>query len=246
MDGKGASLLTVNVANLLEFFDEIPPGSGKHATAIVAVAGEDLGSGLLKALLQGNKEAEVTILHDADNRPLSVTTGNLRGPRLDRWVQVAWPDGTLTLFQSEIKNWSAHAFRGSTLKLTASSDEVSKRMKQEWEGVRGELGGTLNAINKVLVPMARPPQAHPSAHLEPLLICWSVMHPEGLKEESFFWHPLSEHDHPTDVERKFNRLAVFSMSTYLRVLLAHDIGRVQLWMPEASARMHWLNTLFTS
>ncbi len=120
-------------------------------------------------------------------------------------------------------------------------------MKREWDGIRDELGGALNRINKLLVPMARPPQANPAAHLTPLLICWSVMHPEGLKEESFFWHQLSENHHPTDdVDRTFTRLAVFSMSAYLRMLLAHDIGTVQLWMPEASARMNWLNTPFIS
>jgi hypothetical protein len=141
---KDNGLLTINVRTVLEFFDEIPPDSRKHATAIVAVAGEDLGSGLLKDLLGRNMKAEVTILRDADKRTLSVTTGKRSGPRLDRWIQVAWPDGTLTLFQCEIKNWSAHAVGGSTLKLTASSDEVFQRMKREWAGTPEIGSGPLN------------------------------------------------------------------------------------------------------
>jgi len=245
MDAKGDSLVTVNVRNVLEFFDEIPPGSGEHATGLVAVAGEDLGAGLLKDFLERTLKAKVTVLQDLDRRPLSVTTGNKKGPRLDRWIQVAWSDGTLTLFQSEIKNSSAHAFKGTTLKLAASSDEISRQMKREWQGISHQLGGELNGLNKVLVPMARPRQADPSGDLAPLLIYWSVTHPQGHKDICFFWYLLSENDHLNDIERKFPRLAVSSMSTYLRMLLARNIEKVQLWMPEASARMKWLSTLFT-
>jgi hypothetical protein len=245
MDTKGNNLVTVNVRNVLEFFDEKPPGSDKHATGLVAVAGEDLGAGLFKHFLQNTQKAKVTILQGPDKRLLSVTTGKKKGKRLDRWIQVAWSDGTLTLFQTEIKNSSAHAFQGTPLKLDASSDEISERMRLEWQEIRDQLGGELNGLNKVLVPMARPRQVDESEGLAPLIIYWSVTHPEGQKDTSFFWYALTKSDHPNETEREFSRLAVFSMSTYLRMLLAQNVEEVQLWMPEASARMKWLSALFT-
>lgn len=245
MGAKRNNRVTVNVTKVLEFFDEKPPGSDKHATGLVAMVGEDLGAGLLKHCLETTRNAKVTVLQDSEMRLLSVTTGKKKGKRLDRWIQVAWSDGTLTLFQSEIKNSSAHAFKGTPLKLDASSDEISERMKREWQGMRKQLGGKLNGLNKVLVRMARPPQADPSADLAPLVIYWLVTHPRGHKDKSFSWYPLSKNDHPNGIKRKFPRLAVFSMSTYLRMLLARKIEKVELWMPAASARMKWLSTLFT-
>lgn len=242
MDAKGNSFVTVNVKKVLEFFDEKPPESDKHATGLVSMTGEDLGAGLLKHCLEATHKAKVTVLHDPEMRPLPVTTGKKKGPRLDRWIQVAWPDGKLTLFQSEIKNSSAHAFKGTKLSLTASNDEISKRMKREWKGIRKQLGGKLNGLNKVLVPMV-PPKAHRSADRAPLVIYWSVTHPRGHEKENFFWYPLSKNDPPNGIKREFSRLAVFSMSTYLRMLLARKTEKVDLWMPAASARIKWLSKL---
>lgn len=244
MDRNNQDIVTVRVRQVLEFFDEIPSGSVKHATAIVAVAGEDLGSGLLKHWLEQTRGAKVEILHDGDSRPYSVTTGRRKGPRLDRWIEVRWPDGTVTLFQCEVKNWSAHAYEGRKLKVAANAEEVSKRMMQEWKGMAGNFAGPLNAVNKVLVPMMRPPHANQSAELAPLLIYWVVVHPEG-RGESFFWHPLGPNEYPEGCGRKFERLAVFSMSSYLRSLLEQKKEATELWMPEAARRMPWLNKLFT-
>ncbi|HKM67080.1 MAG TPA: hypothetical protein VJX70_07935 [Candidatus Acidoferrum sp.] len=238
-DAKSNGRVTVNVRRVVEFFDEKPPESDKHATGLVAIVGEDLGAGLFQDFLERTLKARVKVLQ------VPVTTGKKKGKRLDRWIQVTWSDGTLTLFQSEIKNSSAHAFKGITLPLTASSDEISVRMRREWRGIKKQFGGKLNGLNKVLVPMRRPPQTDLSAALAPLIIYWSVTHPRGHEVKSFFWYPLSKNDHPRGFQGKFRRLAVFSMSTYLRMLLARNIKEVKLWMPAASARMKWLTTLFT-
>ena len=242
MQASELGLTRVRVRELLEFFDEKPPTSAKHATSVTAVVGEDLGSGLLKHCLEQVHGAHVDILHDADLRPLKVTTGQKKGPRLDRWIKVAWADGTTTLFQSEIKSWSAHAVGGRSLSVSADASLVSDHMRAQWEGMIGSLGGSQNKINKVLIPM-RPPHSLPAAQVAPLLVYWSVVHPEG-KDESFFWHSLTPQQHPDGYAAAFDRLAVFSMSTYLRSVLRSQKDTIELWMPDTASRMKWLNAIF--
>ena len=222
IDGR----LRINVKGLLEFFDEKPGESLGHATAIVAVAGEDLGVGLLKHYLECTRNAEVRILPGPPP-----TTGNQKGPRLDRWVDVVWPDGSGRLFQTEIKNWSAHAIGGKILKVDAPPDEVARFGRERWRGHAGSMHW--NSISKVLTPMKRPWDVDPSHTLEPLLIYWTVIHPEGLNE-SFFSHDLG-------ASTEFSRLWFFSMSSYLRSL---NEAAIELEMPHAANRISWLHSLF--
>ena len=93
--------MLVDVEAVLRFFDERPLGSPGHATAIVAVAGEDLGVGLLCHYLNARQ-----LRAEALQGPC--TTGKKVGSRLDRWLWVSGP-GSKTLCQVEVKNWSAHA-----------------------------------------------------------------------------------------------------------------------------------------
>ena len=44
----GDSLLTLDVREALEFFDDPPPSAIGHATAVVGVLGEDLAAGLFR------------------------------------------------------------------------------------------------------------------------------------------------------------------------------------------------------
>ena len=217
--------LRINVRRLLEFFDEKPGESVGHATAIVGVIGEDLGAGLLKHYLEHTRNAKVSIL------PETPRTGNKKGPWLDRWIDVVWPDGSGRLFQTEIKNWSAHAIGGKILKAHAPQNEVSRFGIERW---RGHVAGMhWKAINKVLTPMKRPQDVDASHTVEPLLIYWWVIHPEGLNE-SFFSHDLG-------TSTGFSRLWLFSMSSYLRGL---NEAAIELEMPHAAKRMSWLHELF--
>src|SRR5262249_30661222 len=155
---------------LLEFYDTKPDDSIGHATAINAISGEDLGAGLLKHYLETCTKSDVTLLDE------KVTLGTPSGPRLDRWVLVKWADratlvqvegpgegdglsvlgadGT-TLFQVEIKNWSAHGFGGEPLPLNASPAEVAVYKKKEWGRVWNEERRELRVerTHKVLLPM---------------------------------------------------------------------------------------------
>ena len=46
------NLVGIDVLSLLQFFDEVVPASCYHATAVVAVAGEDMGAGLVAHYLR--------------------------------------------------------------------------------------------------------------------------------------------------------------------------------------------------
>lgn len=232
----------IRIRELLRFFDEAPPESSGHATALAAVLGEDLGAGLLKHCLERLRGAQVDILLRAGGRPLAVTTGRQKGRRLDRWIRATLPDGTVTLFQAEIKSWSAHAMGGRRLEITAEPRHLSERAQHEWEGIARWLGGPVNSINKVLVPMSMPGGV-PPARLCPLLIFWDVVQSEGQVHDCFFWHTLNHDQRPEGYEQVFDRLAVFSMSLYLRRLLAEGETEVNLSMPDTASRMQWLNAI---
>lgn len=219
--------LRVNVRRLLEFFDEKTKGSQGHATAIVSVAGEDLGAGLLKHCLERTRDAKVTVLREP------VNTGKQKGPRLDRWVDVIWPDGSGQLFQVEIKNWSAHAIGGRTLDVEASPDEVSRYKIDRWLKERWHDKQPWRGVAKVLTPMKRPDGANPGHLQEPLLIYWFALHPKG-DPESFFSFPLWP-------GVTFSRIWFFSMSSYLRSLKG---AVLELEMPNTIRRISWLHDLF--
>ena len=108
----GTSTLRVNVRETLRFFDEKPPWSAQQATAVVAVLGEDLAAAALQHCLEANDASKVTI------RTETVGTGGLKGPRLDRWIEADLSSGQRLLFQTEIKNWSAHAIEDAPSRWT--------------------------------------------------------------------------------------------------------------------------------
>ena len=87
--------LRVDVQRVLSFFDEKPPGSRGHATAIVSVLGEDLSAASFRHCLLANGATEVNIRCD------TVGTGKqLQSPRLDRWIEADLEGGRRVLFQA--------------------------------------------------------------------------------------------------------------------------------------------------
>lgn len=184
--------MEIDIAAVLRFFDEKPKESRGHATAIVAFAGEDPGLGLLSHYWK-HQGASVYVV------PGPCGPGTKKGKRLDKWVRVS-NDGTNTYYQVEIKNWSAHAIGGRTLKVDASAREVARhkreRRSKEWDGATFKK----DTITKVLLPMKRPV---PDCSPEPLACFWDAMHPEG-DEEPFLSVPVPD--------SHFHRVWVFSMS----------------------------------
>lgn len=221
--------IKIKVNRIIQFFDEKPKDSWGHATSVVAVAGEDLGIGLLKHYLENVQKAKVSILNHTP------TTGKRKGPRLDRWIDVIWSSGTGNIFQVEIKNWSAHAIGGEILPLDASMEEIKRykirRWKDMWD-MKHNVPSTEN-VAKVLLPMMRPETIDKSHILEPLVIYWVAIHPEG-NNEPFFNRKLGN-------DQAFSKIWFFSISPYLRSLKQDTI---EVYMPSVVKRMVWLSQLF--
>src|SRR3989338_5075805 len=91
--------MKINIEETVKFFDEGQNSRG-HASAIVGIIGEDLNVVAFKH----HCESEGKIVEVFDG---PVTQGVKRGKRLDRWIYVKEKNGTKTLYQCEIKNWSA-------------------------------------------------------------------------------------------------------------------------------------------
>lgn len=215
-------MVLVDVAAVLEFFDEAVPGTGGHASAVVGVAGEDLGA----ALIVHHFESQGLT---AEVLPDRCTQGTKRGKRLDRWI-LTDDAGTKTLYQVEIKNWSAHAIGGRAIRRVVSEDELRRFKIARWaDHWTGETFSAEQA-QKVLIPMRSP---RPGIPVEPLACFWTPMHPTGA-DEPLFSVPLSNH-------ASFSRVHVFSMSAYLRSL---RVPRLSLRLPNVAARRDWLSRLF--
>jgi len=71
--------------------------------------------------------------------------------------------------------------------------------------------------------------------VEPLICFWFSIHPTG-KIEPFFSVPTND--------KNFSQLWVFSMSAYLRNVLASGEKKITLEMPDAESRIKWLKTMF--
>lgn len=234
--------LSVNRKELLRFFDEKPPESKGQATSIVGVVGEDLNAACFQHYLE-SRGATVCVR----NQP--VTTGEQKGPRLDRWIDVTCSDESRIVFQTEIKNWSAHAVGGKTLLTLASPSEErdykQARWKHHWDTQCRTLKDKSTA--KVLVRM-QPPQGIDEEVIRPLLIFWEAIGPaEQANDHLFkvgsptFVFPFPRPEGwPETCE--FSELWVFSVSSYLRSL---PDAAIELCMPNAANRLQILGRLFS-
>ena len=232
-------LVTIDVKKTLRFFDEKPKWSmssvndKSHATAMVAVFGEDLNAACFQRYIEcTHKGARVVV------RPKPVTTGKQKGPRLDRWITVDWSDGSKTVFQTEIKNWSSHSFDGETLPVPVSLSELTDykqdRWKRKWNSQRRTLKGRI--IEKVLVPMKLPSGLKGCAKdIRPLLIFWEPIGPRDKADEHLFRTDTSNDQFPI--------LWVFSVSSYLRSIREASIKSIELEMPDAADRLRILGRL---
>lgn len=223
--GAESGRVRINRHQVLEFFDERPKESRGHATAIVSVCGEDLGIGLLCHYFSSlNASVDVERL---------CTQGTASGVRLDGWLHVTLGDDS-TLYQVEIKNWSAHAIFGRDLPLHCEASKLIQYRKEAWarqwhdqEGLRQK------ALLKVLSPM-RPPDRWSHVKTRPLACLWTALHPDG-DGRCFFSQRLDCYPGCA-----FEHLWIFSMSSYLRSLSDEWL---ELRMPDTQRRLQWLSAL---
>jgi len=217
-------MIQLDIFRTLKFYDEAVPTSDHHATALNAVAGEDMGAGLfLHYLTRKNIQAKIM--------PDVCTQGTKSGVRLDRWI-LAIQNKKKIYYQTEIKNWSAHAIGGRRLKINATQKEISEYKMERWDNMWD--GKTFRSQNaeKVLVPMKPLENNH---QVEPLICFWDSMHPSGKKEPLFSQALKRQH---------FSQVWVFSMSAYLHNLLSSGVKKINLEMINTEVRIGWLNSLF--
>ena len=261
-DASSTDTLTVNVKELLKFFDEKDDANKGDATGIVAMVGEDLNTAIFQhyAAARGDHFEVVQKLDKSGNPtgPHPVTPGGKYGPWLDRWLEVKPHQGRRFLYQTEIKGWAAAAIGGEILSVEASCAEVADYKQRRWEARWDSKHQTLNfhATAKVLVRM-KPPKDLDALDVWPLLIFWEPIGPKELADDHLFCIPVT-YNFPTELQRDwphtwkenlentkrnpFDRLSVFSVSSYLRSL---PDDHIDLPMPEATHRLRTLNRLFS-
>lgn len=218
-----SSQIHLPIKPLLEFFDEAPEYVRGHVTAVNAVLGVELGTGLLVDYFHG-KEIKAEVLDSP------CTQGKASGKKLDRWVKVTRGRQTI-YYQVEVKNWSAMAAGGKRIAVDAGKTELRKHKIERWSREWNDQGFIKESVQKVLTPM-KPPVL--GVNVEPLVCYWDAMHPTG-KVDAFFSVPVHK--------GKFIRVSIFSMSAHLRNLCEAGQEYVNIDAPVAKARLQLLKSL---
>ena len=241
MSSERCPLVRVNVEELVRFLDEKPSWSVGHATAVVGIAGEDLGAACFAHYVQSKGGTAEIVKRPGTCRPRPVTTGKKKGSRLDRWIRTEWADGSMSVFQAEIKSWSAHAIGGRVLPVGATREEVrdykQERWQRHWDPEQRRLRGphTLKVLLRMKVPEGVDPE-----YVRPLLIFWEALAPGDQAEEHLFSVRLA------DGLFEFPELWVFSVSSYLRSVLERGEKVLRLAMPDTASRLESLNRILSA
>lgn len=234
---ESRDIILVPRAELLRFFDERPEWSITHAGKVGTLVGEDLNTACFFDYLD-RIGAKGTVFKQ------SVTTGNRSGPQLDRWIDVCWPDNSRTVFQTEIKNWSAHSPGGKVLAVDAGTQAIAEYRQRRWDRRWNEQSRMLTDVERTLKVLVRmkPPEGVDTSDVRPLLIFWEAIGPR--ESDHLFKIPNPSHEFPKEswpASPEFPELWVFSVSSYLRSVTAETLT---LHMPNAAHRLRSLQHLF--
>jgi hypothetical protein len=228
--------MKINIERLVEFFDSRNPSYRTHVTAIIGLIGEDLNSALFADYLNRTDEfAKAQVLG------YQMSTGRLKGPRLDRWILA-----DKILYQSEIKNWCSFAIGGYTLSLSAPDKEVQDLARKYWRREKEdnyENCKEYGRVSKVLASMNIPADFNDKKlDLRPLLIHWMPISSRGLKP--FFSVPVRSLglDKRFTKQIKFKCLYYFSCSLYLRELIKKGYRFLNLDLPNYEKRVNLLKS----
>jgi hypothetical protein len=143
------------------------------------------------------------------------------------------------LTQCYIKSWSMHSLgRGNErLPLNAPPEQVNVRKLQNWtqnywDAQQGIFRDA--PLRKVLLRM-NAPGGEENTNIEPIACVWTAVHPT-CENSSFFTINGNTGD--------FSSFHVFSMSSYLRGLLAKNVTHLKLNLPDAEKRIQHLGAIF--
>ncbi len=218
---------SLNLRELLNFYDYRIPSSRTHASAINAVLGEDLAIALLIHYLK-SKGLEVIV-----DRPC--VQGTQKGVRLDKWVVIK---NQSVIYQVEIKNWSAHSIGGKSVKPNADENYMREFRVGRWRHQFDDQNQvpsqkeTLKVLTRMRVPSNYEAYEHRA-----LLCFWEPLHPDG-EPEAFFEVDVGEN------AGEFKKLKVFSMSNYVSQLLK-STEMLEVEMTAADARIDWLKKMYS-
>lgn len=218
--------MRLDLEQLLDFYDYRVQGSDTHASAINAVLGEDIAVELMR------NHFEALGFKFQETEPC--TQGRQAGHRLDRWVHIE-RDGEESLYQVEIKNWSAHSIGGRRVPRNPSEDEMKIFRQERWHRQFNERTNipTQKETVKVLTPMLAPRQFE-RLQQQPMLCFWEPMHPLG-SEDAFMSAPVTDPN--------FETIFVFSMSNHIRRLL-RETRYLEISSKTIDDRLGWLNKIY--
>lgn len=185
---------------IIKLFDEKKDEYKNHISPIIGLIGEDFLTALFQYYLEsiGRK---VEILNGHPTKQLS----NRRSKNLDRWILVNDERGKRTLYQTEIKNWTAYSIGGFSLN---ADKRLSKKTNQNWDRFV-ELLEKEDKLRKVILKMNRHNDISKQVKIAPLLLYWLPMFYN--KRKCFFEYKIKK---PRRSE--FNYLYIFSGSSFLR------------------------------
>ena len=214
-----SDLFTLNRISLIDLFDKkyLDEKLGSPLTAIISFFGEDLLLGLFDHYLRSKGDCIVSLDY-------SCKSEGLTGHRLDAWVETK--NKLKTLYQTEIKNWSANALGGKPIKNTENSLlDAAKHNRQRYLNHTK----TAKGVWKVLLEM-NPPKWHTKTNITflPLLAFWSPIAPQKDIDSEKFLEPFFEVETQefkeiilgselfTHNDSYAESVSIFSASNYLR------------------------------
>jgi len=220
-------MITLNLQELINFYDRKVEGSQGHATALNALLGEDIALAAFRHYLNGCG-AELNVL----SRTCTRVGG---GARLDAWLEVKWCDSEPEIFQTEIKNWSSHSYRGRRTPKVETEVSMKQHRINRWLNQFDVDERVLKDkdAKKVLYPM-QPLPSITTRKIAALIIFWDPMHKDGSSEPFFRTNVASEH---------FEQLSVFSISNHFRNLIEQGTNMLEVKMDDAEARLKWLGKI---
>lgn len=217
----------INLRTLLRFYDDKDFAPSLHAASVKSVLGEDLALALLIHYFKSNAYS-ARICDEKCNQ------GTKNGYRLDKWIEIRKAN-EVVIYQVEIKNWSVHSLGGKSIPPNTDEFSMQNFRSKRW-AYRFDIHRNLpseKATRKVLTKMKVPGGFSKAKH-EALLCFWEPLHPDGKGD------PLFEVNVSCD---SFDRLTIFSMSNYVRLLLkTTDVLEVQ--MNDVDARIDLLNQIY--
>ena len=228
-------MMEVKLKELVEFMD-YNSMVRRHSSAIKGLACEELNLALLCHYLEHEARYKSVIKLKS-----SCTT---TGSRLDAWVQCSNNESSQypeILYQVEVKSWSFHGYGGGeALPLNGNGTDESycKHVIARWSKYWNDGSKKFNdpKLNKVLNEMNVPKEFQcQKDNIRTLACLWDAIHPEGLKDP-FFEIECSP--------GKFKAVSIFSVSTYVRNLIAKKTYSLALDLPDTKERISLLSRIF--